>query len=119
MRKKPKLKLVGPTVGDPLAPPSTLDKPGSKLWQAIMSEYDIRDAGGLSMLEQACGAADRIAEYGAAIDRDGAVVRTKHGPKEHPLLKHELAARSFVVRTLARLGLDVEPIKAGRQQWMD
>jgi hypothetical protein len=31
--------------------------------------------------------------------------------REHPGLKHELAARSFVVRTLARLGLDVEAIK--------
>jgi hypothetical protein len=31
--------------------------------------------------------------------------------KEHPLVKHELAARSFVVRTLARLGLDVDHAK--------
>jgi hypothetical protein len=31
--------------------------------------------------------------------------------KEHPLLKHELAARAFVCRTLQRLGLDVEAIK--------
>ena len=30
-----------------------------------------------------------------------------------PLLKHELAARAFVVRTLARLGLDLEPVRAG------
>ena len=42
---------------------------------------------------------------------DGLLVKTKHGPKEHPLVKHELAARSFVVRTLARLGLDVDHAK--------
>ena len=119
MRKKPKLKLVDATPATSSSPPSTLGKAGGKLWGSIMSEYDISDAGGLSMLEQACGAMDRVTEYGTAIDRDGPVVRTKHGPKEHPLLKHELAARSFVVRTLARLGLDVEPIKSGRKQWAD
>jgi hypothetical protein len=37
--------------------------------------------------------------------------RTKQGLKDHPALKHELANRSFVVRTLHRLGLDVEAIK--------
>lgn len=115
MRKKPKLKLVeASTAVD--AVPSALGKTGGKLWQAIMNEYDIHDAGGLSMLEQACGAADRVAEYSAAIDHDGPTIRGKTGIKEHPLLKHELAARSFVVRTLARLGLDLEPLKtAGRQ----
>jgi hypothetical protein len=97
---------------DPSAPPATLDKAGAKLWRAIMSEYQIGDSGGLAMLEQACAATDRIAECGAVIARDGAVVRTKSGPKEHPLLKVELSSRSFVCRTLARLGLDVEPVKS-------
>jgi hypothetical protein len=50
------------------------------------------------------------------IDRDGEVVRHRGGVKEHPALKIELAARSFVVRTLQRLGLNYEPVraKAGR-----
>jgi hypothetical protein len=33
--------------------------------------------------------------------------------RDHSLIKHEIAARSFVVRTLARLGLDLEPVRAG------
>jgi hypothetical protein len=33
------------------------------------------------------------------------------GIKDHPALKHELANRSLVIRTLARLGLDVEAVK--------
>ena len=43
----------------------------------------------------------------------GEVIRTKkNGPlREHPLLKHELQSRSCVVRTLGRLGVDVETIK--------
>jgi hypothetical protein len=31
-------------------------------------------------------------------------VRAKTGPREHPGLRHELAARAFVARTLHRLG---------------
>jgi hypothetical protein len=52
-----------------------------------MAEYNIADSGGLAMLEQAAQAADRIAECGAIIDREGHIIRTKAGPKEHPLLK--------------------------------
>ncbi len=114
MAKKPRLTLVGPqqTGVTLLAPPSGLDKTGRGLWQTIMSEYNICDSGGQQMLQQICEAADRVHEFGAIISRDGPVVRTKHGPKDHPLLKHELAARAFIVRSLARLGLDVEPVRA-------
>ena len=64
------------------------------------------------MLAQACAALDRSEECAAAIARDGVTMRLKAGlSKDHPLLKHELAARAFVVRTLGRLGLDVEPIR--------
>ena len=88
-----------------------------------MSEYDITDSGSLAMLEQACTAVDRLTEYSAAIDRDGPVVRTKQGTKEHPLAKLELATRAFVVRTLQRLGLNLEPAKPigrpTRAQWID
>jgi hypothetical protein len=111
MTKKTELKLVGSTSTDLAAPPSTLGKAGAKLWRSIMSEYSIEDSGGREMLSQACASMDRIAECVDSIAHDGLVVRTKQGPKENPLLKHELALRSFVVRTLARLGLDVEVVK--------
>jgi len=62
-------------------------------------------------LAQACSALDRAEECAGHIASDGVVIRGKTGLKEHPLLKHEIAARSFVVRTLSRLGLDVEAIK--------
>ena len=122
MGKKPPLKLVGPTVADPSSPPGTLGKAGASLWRTIMAEYDIADSGGREMLAQACAAADGIVESGEVIARDGLMLRTKSGPKEHPLLKHQLALRSFVMRTLARLGLDVEPVKsigrpAGKFGW--
>ena len=81
------------------------------LWRAIMSEYQIEDAGGLEMLTQACQELDRAESLREQIDADGDIVRSKAGLREHPGLKHELAARAFVIRTLARLGLDSEAIK--------
>ena len=86
MAKKPNLTLVEPTsTAD--SPPATLGKPGATLWRSIMSEYQIEDSGGLAMLEQACAAVDRIAEYAEVIARDGFVIRVKSGLKDHPLLK--------------------------------
>jgi phage terminase small subunit len=63
------------------------------------------------MLSLACQSLDRAEELAEHINNDGVVIRSKAGLKENPLIKHELAARSFVVRTLSRLGLDVEAIK--------
>jgi hypothetical protein len=36
---------------------------------------------------------------------------TKLHPREHPLVKHELAARAFVVRGLTRLRSQMEPTR--------
>jgi hypothetical protein len=116
MAKKPRPPVVDASTPTASSPPATLGEPGRTLWSSIMSEYQIADSGGLAMLAQACAAVDRIAECGAVIEQDGMVVRTKSGVKEHPLLKIELAARAFTVRTLHRLGLDVEAVRptAGR-----
>lgn len=83
------------------------------LWNSIMREYAITDRGGLELLAQACATVDRVEALREAIDRDGEVVATRTGPKAHPALRDEIAARSFVVRTLERLGLNVETVKPG------
>jgi hypothetical protein len=46
------------------------------------------------------------------IAADGEIVRGRTGPKAHPAINAKIAARSFVVRTLTRLGLNFEPVKA-------
>jgi hypothetical protein len=97
---------------DPLGPPRALGAHGRVLWDAVTSEYDLSDCGGREMLAQACAALDRAEALRERIDKDGAIIRTKGGLRDHPGLKHELACRSFVVRTLQRLGLDVEALKA-------
>jgi hypothetical protein len=65
----------------------------------------------VELLLQACQAADRAEALAAVIDQDGERIVTKTGIKDHPCLKHELAAKSFVVRTLQRLGITDEPLK--------
>lgn len=111
MAKKPRLEIVGSTT-NPSAPPRTLGKAGRSVWQSIMSEYQIADSSGLAILLQIAGAYDRLAECAEIIAREGPVVRTKSGPKEHPLLRTELGCSSFIIRAVHRLGLDVEPVKA-------
>ena len=76
-----------------------------------MREYAITDRGGIELLAQACAALDRAESLAEAIAEDGAVIRTRSGPKSHPAAKDELQNRAFVVRTLERLGLNVEAIK--------
>ena len=94
-------------------PPRQLGDHGSLLWAAVNQEYQIADAGGVELLAQACAALDRAEQCADAIANDGVVVKQKNGPaREHPLIKAELANRSFVVRTLQKLGLDVEPVRA-------
>jgi len=92
-------------------PPRNLGKAGLSLWNRIMSEYSIEDCGGLEMLAQACQALDRAEGLRDAIARDGEVLRLNDTIKDHPALKHELANRAFVVRTLVRLGLNFEPVR--------
>jgi hypothetical protein len=111
VRKTPsaKLTVVEPST-DPWAPPGDLGPTGVELWRSIQEQYQIGDSGGLAMLKLACASADRAERCRAQSDEEGEVVRGRTGIRDHPLLKHELAARSFTVRTLQRLGLDVEPV---------
>ena len=92
--------------------PRTLGAPGLSLWNRIMSEYRIEDCGGLEILTQACQALDRAEGLRGEIERDGEVLRLGDTIKDHPALKHELANRAFIVRTLVRLGLNFEPVRA-------
>ena len=65
------------------------------------------------MLAHACAALDTAEMCAAQVAANGPVIRTKGGAiREHPALRPELANRSFIVRTLARLGLSDEPLKA-------
>jgi hypothetical protein len=116
MPKKPSLILVSPSPTSPNPPLRQLAKDGRALWDAITSEFDISDAGGRELLQEAAEALDRVQSLRVAIERDGEIIQTRTGPKEHPLLRAELAGRAFITRTLQRLGVNLEPVRpaAGR-----
>jgi hypothetical protein len=105
--QKTNLHLVTSATSQSSTPPRTLGQHGQALYDRILSEYEISDAGGLQLLLLAAEATDRLQALRANIDQDGEVLRTRSGPKPHPALRTELSTRSFIVRTLARLGLDV------------
>jgi len=115
--KPPRLNLVetAATPVEPLVTPPArpLGPAGMQLWRSIQLAYDVSDAGGAEILLQACAATDRAEELAAEIARDGAIVQTRAGPREHPGLRSELANRAFATRSLQRLGLDVEPLRSG------
>ena len=81
---------------DPLAAPASLGKAGAELWQSIHRDYVIEDSGGHQMLLRICEACDSLASYDEQIERDGPTIRSASGLKEHPLLKVQLATRSFI-----------------------
>jgi hypothetical protein len=91
-----------------------LGSSGRHLWRAILVQYDIPDAGGLAILEQACAAADRADECARAIAEHGPLIQSPSGLRDHPLLRHELSARALVGRLLARLNLNVEALRLQR-----
>jgi hypothetical protein len=107
---KPPLSVVNLPFTIP-KPPASLGNAGATLWRSIMAEYDIPDAGGQTLLEQAASAYDRAERLRIEIDRDGEIIRTRTGMREHPGLKIELALRSFTVRTLQRLGINLEAVR--------
>ena len=109
--KRPsRLTIVGNAENTP-NPPRKLGPAGESLWNRVQSEYAIADVGGVELLMQCCLAADRAEELAAIIDADGARIQTKGGPRDHPCLKHEIACRAFICRTLQRLGITDEVIK--------
>jgi hypothetical protein len=109
--EKPQLTLVGLETGF-AQPPFALGKHGRSLWDRIQSEYDVSDSAGIEMLAQACAGADLAEQLHEEVVRDGAVIRIRGAVRAHPAVKDEIAARSFVVRTLVKLGLNFEPVRA-------
>jgi hypothetical protein len=108
----PKLKLVrSSTSSNVIAPSRQLGQHGTDLWSVIQTEYNVADSGGVEILMQACAALDRAEEAAEAINHDGPVILIKGIPREHPLLKAELANRAFCVRCLQKLGLNFEELK--------
>ena len=46
------------------------------------------------------------------MNEEGEIVPTPRGVKAHPAIREELSCRGFIVRTLQKLGLNFEPVRA-------
>jgi hypothetical protein len=108
--KKPQLTVVNLQRSVP-DPPPELGQHGGALWREIHQQYDLVDAGGIETLRQACLGCDRAEACRRIIDEQGEMLVVRGQVRSHPLLRDELQNRSFVTRAIARLGLDLEPVR--------
>jgi hypothetical protein len=106
--QKSPLKIVRKLASSGLQPPRTLGEAGRNLWERIVAEYDLSDAGGAELLTLACQALDRAEALREQIDADGEVITIRGVPKAHPAIRDELNCRSFIAKSLSRLGLALE-----------
>jgi hypothetical protein len=88
-----------------VSPPGDLGPNGKKLWGDITRDYALETSAEMQMLFEICVMADRAANLRKRIDKEGEVLKLSEAglPRDHPCLKHELAARAFIVRSLANL----------------
>ena len=86
-----------------LPPPADLGVAGKELWRQITSEFTLESSAEVQQFYEACCMEDRAVKLRKHIDREGEMVEIRGTRRDHPLLKHELGARAFVVRTLANL----------------
>lgn len=97
-----------------LQPPRSLGKAGASLWGRISEEYDLSDAGGRELLCLICETLDRVERLRTQIDKEGEIVTDAKGHRrDHALLRHELAGRSFISKGLQKLGLALETSQRG------
>jgi hypothetical protein len=77
-----------------------------------MREYEVNDVAGRELLCAAAQALDRAEALSTQIAADGEILHTRGGvPRSHPGIRDELACRSFVTKTIQRLGLNFEAVK--------
>jgi len=91
-----------PAVGA-LKPPRALATHGRAVWDRIIAEFEIESSAAEELLCLACQSLDRAEDCAEQIARDGLMLEGR----EHPLVKHELAARSFCSKVLQRLELEL------------
>jgi hypothetical protein len=106
--RKSQLKIVGKPAASGLQPPRPLGQAGRSLWEWIIRDYELTDAGGMELLTLACECLDRAEALRAQIDSDGEIQYVKNVPKAHPAIRDEINCRKFIAASLSRLGLALE-----------
>ena len=90
-------------------PPIHLRKAAKRLWNDLMSDYEIDDAAGLALLQTACEAFQRCDDARRMIRREAAVITDRFGqPKPHPAVTIERDSRAQLIAALRALKLEPE-----------
>lgn len=93
-------------------PPSHLSPAARRWWTQMQREYQISDAGGLSLLAAAADAWERCREARELLAKDGVVTTDRFGQMQpHPAVRIEHASRAQLLQALKQLNLDLEPVK--------
>lgn len=93
----------------PLQPPRHLRASTRRWWRDVVSTWELQ-AHHVRLLTLAAESWDRCVEAREQIKRDGLTVPTKAGgPRLHPCVRVETAARIAFSRLLRELDLDVAP----------
>ena len=94
--------------------PKGLSKPAAGWWKQLHEEYELTDAAGLLLLEEALRAYDRCVQARMKIEKDGVVILDRFGQKKaHPATTVERDSRGQLMTALRQLQLDVEPLRDG------
>jgi P27 family predicted phage terminase small subunit len=95
-------------------PPERLSKEARSLWQRLVDEYSIEDAGGLCLLERGLEAFDRMRQAQNLIKKHGAVQKDRFGQlRPNPATVIERDSRAAMLAALKALNLDLEPLRDG------
>lgn len=84
--------------------PNGLKAPGRRLWDSILSEYELEEHE-TALLVEAVRTVDLLADLDTAVRRDGAIVDSPQGQKAHPAAVEARQQRIALARLLAALRL--------------
>jgi phage terminase small subunit len=92
----------------PPPPPAHLSSSAADWWRTTTETYVLHEHH-LRLLQLACEAWDRAQEARKVLEDEGLTVPGQKGPRPHPCIAIEHAARLTVARLVRELDLDTEP----------
>lgn len=96
--------------------PVGLGKPGRKLWDAVLEEFEPAEHEA-AQLEEACRVRDTIATLRARLDADGLMLDSSQGSRLHPAVAEIRQQQLALARLLATLqvpGLEEDALPRSR-----
>lgn len=93
-----------------MKPPKELSAEAKRQWLLIVEQFDIDDAAGALLLNQAMQAFDEVLMAKQILKKDGTVITDRWGQrKQHPACLNLRDARNLMLRCLKQMNLDIVP----------